>query len=237
MPAGLRFQPLDLGKDLSGLVAELKGPEAMSRLIANTARTLIDEADTKNAAAAGRILAKKVHVDGRVNAPLESVKPDGVILAQWDALEAVVAYAMDILILNSPFGHNDPRPGHPGLYSKSHILFADGEKVEFTESGRLPEADVYTILNTVPYARKIERGLSKMAPDGVYMVTAAMVAQRFGRVAKVGFRYIAPTFGDISTWAQQKSARTMAKNIRGGNAAGHNEWLRRQPAIVISRYA
>lgn len=235
--AALRFDPIGLDKDLTGVLADFDTPAARSRLIADTAREMIADADTKNAAASGRPVPKTIHVDGLLDAPLESVRPDGTILATWDAMNPIVWYVWEILVLNSPYGQDDPRPGHPGMYSKSHELFADGERVELAEGQPFPDANVFTFLSTVPYARKIERGLSKQSPDGVYQVTTSMARRRFGRMAAIDFRYIAPTFGGISAWAQQKSARTLAKNIRGGNAAAHNEWLRRQPAVVISRYA
>jgi hypothetical protein len=50
-------------------------------------------------------------------------------------------------------------------------------------------ASRYEFVSTVPYARKIERGLSPQAPDGVYQVVAVLAQKRFGNVARIRFSY------------------------------------------------
>jgi hypothetical protein len=117
-------------------------------------------------------------------------------------------------------------PKLTGRYSKSHVLFADGTECDPASP---PSASEYVFLNLQPYARKIERGLSRQAPEGVYEAVAALAQQRFGRLAKFRFTYRAPTSGAVVNWARSNS-RSMRrkKNTRSAIQRDSN-----QPAIVI----
>ena len=89
------------------------------------------------------------------------------------------------------------------------------------------------MLNAQPYARKIERGQSDQAPDGVYEGVATLAKRRFGNVAFVGFGYRSFPGGAVGKWAQTASAARLVKKVRGGNPRTHEDWLTRQPAIII----
>ena len=153
-----------------------------------------------------------VAVDGRIGAPLESVKPNGEIVVEFELVNDVLAWIADQLVTHSPVGSGKDR--HPGLYQKSHTLFADGQETDV--GAVIPPADEYVFINTLPYARKIEHGLSRQAPDGVYQAVAILAQRRFGNIAQISFSYRAPFQGSFL------SARS-----------GGNKTENRQPAIIV----
>jgi hypothetical protein len=85
-------------------------------------------------------------------------------------------------------------------------------------------------VNVQPYARKIERGESPSAPEGVYEAVATLARQRFGNVARIRFEYRVPVGGGtaLEAWAGRTGQRRRAGRQRS------SEWNRRQPAIVIT---
>jgi hypothetical protein len=88
-------------------------------------------------------------------------------------------------------------------------------------------------INTQPYARKLEKGASSQAPDGVYQSVAVLASRRFGNIAKVRFGYRVPLFGSINAWADTASAARWAAAKSERRESLRAEWLRRQPAIII----
>lgn len=142
------------------------------------------------------------YVDGVLGKPLVDVKPDGVTLTEFELLGPVIDAAMEVLIRNSPYG-----PDEGGHYVDDHWLFVNGQRRDAVAEGAAvavgPGDDIF-ILNARPYARKIEggaierrrrrltnrrAGLSVQAPDGVYEISAAEIAGRFGNIARVRFAY------------------------------------------------
>jgi hypothetical protein len=182
MPAiKMRVEPLD--RDIAILIDETLSPKAQSAILALAARTARNEAIAINRAALGREPKYETFVDGRKGASLESVKPPpaGIIVFEFDVLLGVFAWIGEQLVQHSPVG--DP----PLHYHESHIFLADGRQVFPGET--VPVASRYEFLNTVPYSRKIERGWSPQAPDGVYQVVAKLAQARLGNVARVRFVY------------------------------------------------
>jgi hypothetical protein len=149
-------------------------------MLADFAFDKINEVHNANTRVLGREADKTVYVDGRKGAPLTSVKPDGMVIAEWELFNDVLAYIGEQLVLNSPV--------LTGRYQDSHVLYCDGVEHDIL-SKRIPLADEYAFVNLQPYARKIERGLSDQAPDGVYEAVAVLARRRFGNVAKISFSY------------------------------------------------
>lgn len=195
-------------RDIQLLIDQNLSPEAVSRLFGQTARKIIEDQDTVNDRAAKRDVKYKTFVDGKASASLETAKR--VIVAEWQMIEAALR---DIHVLLT-----DKSPVLKGVYKRSITLFADG--VATPVDGDIAEADEYFFAATVPYARKIERGLSSLAPNGVFEAVAAVAAKRFGDMASIRFSF--RTLSGISG----RSATTR----RQAAAIARDE---RQPAIVI----
>jgi hypothetical protein len=221
----IKFDPIE--KDVAVLFPGTFTPQQRSKELADFARVEIKKADDHNFAATGARVPYDVYVDGRQAAPLTSVKPTGVIVAEWNLVLDMFKWIDEQLAIHSPVGSAlDKRPGHPGLYRRSHVLFADNIEVLANEAP--PPAHEYFFVNMQPYARKIERGHSAQAPNGVYETVAVLANQRFSKFAKIRFSYRSPLAGDIQAWASSTRMKARASANR------RNEWLTRQPAIVIT---
>jgi len=199
-------------------------------MFAEFASQVIEEGKAHNASVLGRVPPYTVSVDGRLGAPLESVKPNGVVFVEYELVFEALQWIEDMLVQFSPVG-KAPKDRHPGLYKRSHVMIADGTAVE--PDAVPPDAKRISFVNTQPYARKIERGFSSQAPDGVYQVVAKLASSKFSNVAKITFGYETPLFGGIEEWAASPSGRAWGKKKRKGSK-GTAEWLRRQPAIIVT---
>jgi len=182
-----RVQPIS--RDLELFMAEDLGPKARSAMLAAFAAETIEEAKTQNKQVLGVVPPYEVFVDGVEGAALTSVKPDGVIRAEFELVNEALTWIYQQLEIHSP-----RLTGH---YASSHVLFADGQEVSVINP---PPAQEYTFVNTTPYARKIEGTktrppLSPQAPDGVYQAVATL-ARKFSNVAKISFTYVTVAGGE-----------------------------------------
>jgi hypothetical protein len=176
-----RFEPID--RDIAAIIARDLSPEAESKALASFARERLAEADAQNAKAFGFPPPHETYVDGRKGAPLESVRPRGTILFEFELLVDLFEWIEAQLILNSPV--------RTGRFARSFVFFIDGVEAD---PKRVPRSgfNEAVFLNTTEYARKIERGLSKQSPDGVFEAVATLAKRRFGNIAKVRFSYRSP---------------------------------------------
>lgn len=208
MSVKTRIDPID--RDIAVMFSDALSPQARSSLFASFARDQIDEARQINRKALGGEAPYSVYVDGREGAPLSTVKPDGVILAEWHFVTEALVWISTQLQLHSPV--------LSGRYAKSHELFAGG--VDTENPNNPPVAQEYVFTNIQPYARKIEGDSTRppqspQAPDGVYQAVAVLARQRFGNVVKVDFTYRTAISGSIV----------------GGRAGDRSSM--RNPAIVV----
>ncbi|MBS7696267.1 MULTISPECIES: hypothetical protein [unclassified Chelatococcus] len=195
----VRVRTQFVNRDIVGFVKAGLAPEVAAKMRAEIARQALAEAQSQNRSVLGRVPSHETFVDGRKSTALESVKPTGSIIFEFDLLQGLFAWIGEQLVLHSPV--------LTGRYRQSHIFYADGTEVE--PGAALPEAGEYAFVNDLPYARKIERGLSDQAPDGVYEAVAALANRRFGNVARIRFTF-----------------RTVVGSTKDANT--------RQPAIVIT---
>lgn len=224
-----------ISRDIELLMQEELSPAAQSKTLAAFAAEQIAEADAINMRVTGSPVRREVYVDGRRGAALETVKPTGVVVAEFELFGEVLEWIGAQLVLASPV--------RSGRYARSHILFADG--VEVTAGAVQEGAGEYVFLNAQPYARKIERGLSAQTPDGVYQSMAAVARQRFGNVARISFTYRAMIGGRA---VNQSAAASQGQPWYWGGAApraatgafektlgatAHNKSNVRQPAIIV----
>lgn len=213
-----------LDKDIEAIVRADLSPEAQKKALAEFAKAKLLEGQRQNWEALGYVPPHETFVDGSRRDDLESVRPEGTIVFEFGLINDLFQYVGDLLVRHSPH--------LTGAYAGSHALYADG--VALAPGEPIPPASEYVFVNLQPYARKIERGLSPQAPEGVYEVVAQMAARRFGNMAKIRFSYRSPLAGAVMGWAQTGSARALARSIRGGRESLHTDWLTRNPAIVIT---
>jgi hypothetical protein len=186
------------------LLDDLKSPQQRSQALAEFARDEIEDAKAINKQALGYAPPVTIFVDGRRGAPLESVK--NVIVADFELVGQLILWIHNQLQMHSPV--------RTGQYKRSHALFADGHQVD-PITPPIPLADEYAFVNLVPYARKIERGSSPQAPEGVYQVVAHLAQQEFRALARVTYSFRTAIGGAII----------------GGKAGDRSE--QRNPAIIV----
>jgi hypothetical protein len=181
MPVPTKIDPLS--RDLAILIDETLSPAAQSRAFADFALAELREAQIINRQALGSVPPHDTFVDGRLNAPLESVDADGGrIIFEFEILVDVLVYVAEMLYAKSPV--------KTGAYRSAHKLFADGVEVERPEQA--PPASEYVFLNPLPYARKIEAGKMQMSvagSDHVYEQARQAAARRYSNIAAIGFTY------------------------------------------------
>lgn len=221
-----RIDPID--RSIEFLLSPVLDPKERSAAFAVFASEQIQEAATQNDRIAGRHVDYTVAVDGSLGKPLSTVKPDGIVVAEWAAgLQGdIIDWIYERVVLASPM--------LTGRYAKSHVIWADAR--ELVEPDPNLEASEWVITTTVPYARKLEGmsgkrpPLSADAPDGIYHVVAIDAKARFGNMANIRFAARSVKGGMLSEWAS-----TTKMSSKGHATPRHRmDWLSRQPAIVIT---
>lgn len=184
MALRIRIQPI--AKDVSIIINEMLSPAAQTKAVADFARSEISAADDANRRILGRLPPKTVTVDGRAGASIDSVQPNGRIVAEWEIGNDVLAWIGQTLL--------DRSPRRKGDYRKGHTLFADGVEIAFGD--RLPNASEFVFVNLVPYARRLEIGKTESGrdflvsvPNRIYERTYRDAKARFGNIAKITFGY------------------------------------------------
>lgn len=100
------------------------------------------------------------YVDGKLGVPESAVRPNGVITYLYPRLPIVVQYAMELLFKFSPV--------KSGAYREAHTIFLNGQAV--SDLSMWKPGDEVVIINSMPYARKIELGAMKMTISGTSQV-------------------------------------------------------------------
>lgn len=166
--------------DINLIVSRDLSRAGQSVAIADFARREIARADDKNRRVLGRVPPRTITVDGQKGGVLENVRPEGgSIIAEWEVVSDVLVWIGDALRDRSPFVSGDFREGW--------MLLADGQVI--AAGGQIPPAEVYTFVNVVPYARKIEVGKTESGRDFVVQVPNR-IAERTARDAKARFANI-----------------------------------------------
>lgn len=166
-------------RSIDVIIARHLSPEARAAKLAAFAKEKLAEAQAGHRTARGTVPPHETVVDRRRGALVESVKPDGEIVFEFELIRTVLVTIADMLAQASPV--------LTGEYRRSHILFADGKE---TTPGAAPAAaEEFAFVNVAPYARRIEAGISKAAPEGVMQAVADTAAKRFGNIARVRFTF------------------------------------------------
>jgi len=210
-----RIDPID--RDIRVTFPDLFDAKQRTQALAQFARQALKEGIEQNRRVLGNEPPHETYVDGRRGASEDTVKPDGRIIYEFELMEELFTWIDEQLLTHSPW--------KTGRYTRSHVMVVDGRIAELTAIAGF--RDEVFFANTQPYARKIERGLSSQAPDGVYQVVAQMASRRFGNFGRIRFGYRSLNIGGIHEWASKTGMTTK----RGRDRA---DWLRRQPAIIIT---
>lgn len=187
----------------------------------------------------------RVIVDRRFDAPVESVKFGGRIeYAARFPIDDVVAEIFAELVARSPVLTGDYRDSHVVMVNNQSIAYQQGQALN------LQDGDRVQIVNTQPYARKIEGGgrvrrnrrgtntqrversgsaLSAQAPNGVYRVVWSWAKQRFGSLAFVDFKWVKL---DTNVRVRAKWAEGTKHGGPGGGYVAQN-----YPAILLFQTA
>lgn len=181
----VRTKVESIDRDVEAIIRRDLSPEARSAALAQFAQEALEDGEEHNFRAIGRIPPHSTFVDGRPEVPLETVRPEGEIVFEFNLLEDLFSWIGEQLVLHAPVGSTGDK--HPGLYRESFAFFADATEVPYNMPA--PQASEYSFVNRQPYARKIERGLSPQAPDGVFQAVAEMAKRRFGNLAMIRFAY------------------------------------------------
>lgn len=217
MPVKTRFQPIE--RSTLFQAADGLSGAAASKALAGFARTQIDAAEATNRAAIGRFVPYTTTVDGSTTTDLDRVRPDGTIVAEFDLGSDLLIWIFEQLRAHAPV--------RSGRFRDSIKIFADGEEVDDPATATLADEVVFVTL--VPYGRKIERGESKSAPDGVFEAVASLASARYGNQARIKFSYREPTGGDsmLEQWAAPRAAAARRPHRQHARDA-------RQPAIIVT---
>lgn len=188
MVVRVRLDPI--ATTLRVMVDSMASEKAQKAAIASFARNEIAKGDAINRRALGYVPPKEITVDGRRDAPLETVKVNGgFIVVEWELFTSALLWIGTELQKRSPVRSGD--------YVRSHLLFADGVEIPLTANPKA--AEEYVFLNPIPYARKIEIGKTKsgrnfviQVPNRIYEKVARDARSRFGNSADIKFTYRAP---------------------------------------------
>ncbi len=181
-----------------------------------------------------------VITDGRPRQDYRGVKLFGVIeFAARPVMKDAVTFALHELARISP--------RLTGRYVRSHAVMINGGEITGDIDAALAAVkpgDRVQIVNTVPYARKIEgataskrtgrgarKGSSRQAKGGVYRVVHRLLLQRFGRTMFFDYRMVKLNLG-VKVWGAQGGSRQRTKH-RLDQPSGRRRVLRDQvyPAI------
>lgn len=192
-------------------------PQMRAQALARMAAASIAEIDASNDSALGRDVSYRTFVDGHETHNLRVATESSVIVARWELGASVIAYIADLL--------SNAGPALTGAYRKSMRIYADG--VEIDDADKAIGAREVMFVPTVPYARKIERGLKGYAPGHVYEAVAAMANARYSNVARIKF-----TFAEPEGPAPMLDAS--AARSAGARRGRRDRRARRQPAILVA---
>lgn len=191
-------------KSVTAFLNDALSPARQSKAFADFARQELRKGQEQNKRVLGVIPSHKTFVDGKREAPLESVRPNGTIVFEFELVLDVLGWIAGQIATHSPV--------RTGQFLGSHALFADGVEVN---PAKPPPAREYVFLSLDKpgKVRSLESGHSRQAPAGVYEVVAKMARDRFSNHAKVRFSYHAPYKPELRG-VTGKARRQAEKDVR-----------------------
>lgn len=186
--APLMANDLTIANFFSRELAKATAPRVVQNLAATAATMVLAQAAAQSLRALGRTHPPVVIVDGRRGMALNTVKPDGgLIEAEYDIANEMLRAAIEA-------GLEWLRAGSPvvsGEYRDGHTLYVNGSPASEIPANIKP-TDQIMIANPVPYARRIEVGVTKsgrafviQTPPRIYQRVAAKLSDRFGNAVVI----------------------------------------------------
>jgi hypothetical protein len=132
--------------------------------------------------------AHSTAVDGRPGAPVESVKPFGVVHFEYSYFSEIAKLALEVLKAKSPVDTGD--------YAADHSIYIDGV---LTPADRIGMAQRMVVANVEPYARIIEVGRGRRVPwskqpqvpsEGVYHHVVKAIRRKYSSIVSARFAWV-----------------------------------------------
>lgn len=216
-------RPGTSAEEVRAAVAAALAPERRRLVVTAAARETLQKAEAAYRAATGHDPATTMLVNGQPAASLAGLDPDrGEAAFRFGRAADALAWIHAQIVAHSP--------RLTGRYAGSHVLLADGRQVDVANP---PPAARYMFVNLQPYSKKIERGASRSAPDGVYEGVAAMADRQFGNSVRVAFGYESPLLGYIPG-ARNRAERNALRGQPLRIAGMRLERSTRVPAITVT---
>ena len=187
-----------------GVKVTEQNAELSKRLLIDTAEKVRDRTMAQQASRAGVRPAYAQIVDRRRDAPLQTVRPDGVIVFEWSYLREISSEAVRLL--------TERGPELKGDWKRSIPVFVDDTAASLSainERTRLVEVSPVII-----YARRLEIGRDKKggpfvvnAPPHLVQETAKTLARFYRNVANIkhSFVQLAANTGDLKGSARARA--------------------------------
>lgn len=222
----MAFKIIAMQQTLQVAIAETTGPAVAAKLAA-FAKSRLSEVIASGQGSPNYLRT----VNGRADAPEESVKPPGPISYRFSWLDEAIVYALEFLRDRSPVG-----PAEMGHYRDSHqvliggALIGDSSNPEGLRGEVIPLGVEVVISNAMPYARKIEVGAMTMtvAPH-VYEDARKAVNRRFSQLLRADVRFISRSDGYVLKTPSKRNRRRRDERSRGGAAESLT-----YPALILN---
>jgi len=162
-------------------------------------------------------------VNGRLDVPEEQVRPPGPILYQFHWWNEIIEETLKFLFERAPV--------KTGRYRESFVVMVNGSRVE--DVSAITVSSSVLVVNTQPYARKIEVGHMRMSvPDGVVEDGVRHVRRRFGNVVEAKGTMVPLPGGYILKGVFTKGYKEFARTkLRKDTMAGA---MMTYPGIVLN---
>jgi len=168
-------RPQEFERELKVATAGMS-PEAISKLLAQTAHEALEEAIASGDASP----VYRRFVNGREGVPEEAVVPPGPIVYRFEYQTQIATFALAWARDNSPV--------ESGRYRDSWFILVDDEVMDPED---VPPAATMLITNDAPYHRKIElgRGGHFSVPPGIVERLQQAIIGEFGNIVQATVRY------------------------------------------------
>jgi hypothetical protein len=207
----------DFANTLTVATRDLSGPESR-KLLHQTARAERERVLGEQRQRSGIAPTDIVAADGRRGAPIEQA--ERLVVIEYGYLREVVQEVLKVLVMQSP--------KRTGAFARAFAVLVNGAEIHSLDQ-IVHDTREAVIVNTMPYARRLEVGKSRDGTPFVVQVrprfieaTALAMRSRFGNVAQLWFNYF-----DID------GAHTLRRAARGGGRSRRAGAAIRYPGIRI----